>query len=242
MNSNPVYVEPTPKTVKSMAITQQSADLKTFIEAWDKYVEKQMEKYAALAEKTAKETALQVALATEKAIKDAADIAKAKEVAQAALTTANAAKVFQEGLRQAAEDDAKLKALEDARLQGERAAAEIAKAAAEELKRKIDAANDATFKAAAAEALATLESQRQAEAAKVKAAKDEADRLAGLETAAANEATRLANEAALAAVAAATQAAEAAAKAAAAAAAAAVVPPVVTPPTNPNATPTGANA
>jgi FecR protein len=246
-SSNPAAAEPTTnsvKSVRSMFTQAQLADTSfaAFVAAWDDYIDKQQKKYAAIAAQVAKEAALLVAQQTEAAIKAAADITAAKAAAEAALTAANAAKVEQERLRQLAEDAAKIKSLEDARLQGEKAAAEIAKAAAAKLAADIAAANDATFKQKAADALAALETQRQAEAAKVQAAQDEAARLASLETAAAEEATRLAKVAADAAVLAAAQAAEAAAKAAAAAAAAAVVPPVVTPPTNPNATPTGANA
>jgi hypothetical protein len=242
---NPAVSEPGIASIRSMFTpTELNANpaLKTFVEQWDSFIDKQREKFAALAEQAAKEAALLVAQQTEAAIKAAADITAAKAAAQAALDAANQAKTAQENLRVAAEVAAKAKALEDARLKGEREAAELAKAAAAKLAADIVAATELTFKKAAADALAALEAQRVAEAAKVAAAEAEATRLAGLETAAAAEATRLANEAAAAALLAATQAAEAAAKAAAAAAAAAVVPPVVTPPTNPNATPTGANA
>jgi len=244
--SNPAVSEPGTASIRSMFTpTELNANpaLKTFVEQWDSFIDKQREKFAALAEQAAKEAALLLAQQTEAAIKAAADLAAAKAVAQAALTAANAEKTAKENARIAAEQAAVAKSLEDARLKGEREAAELAKAAAAKLAADIAAAADlAASKLKATEAAAALEAQRVAEAAKVAAAEAEAVRLAGLETAAAAEATRLANEAAAAALLAATQAAEAAAKAAAAAAAAAVVPPVVTPPTNPNATPTGANA
>ena len=244
--SNPAANEPGTASIRSMFTSTElnaNPDLKTFVQKWDAYIEAQREKFAALAEQAAKEAALLVAQQTEAAIKAAADLAAAKAVAQAALTAANAEKTAKENARIVAEQAAVAKALEDARLKGEREAAELAKAAAAKLAADVAAAADlAASKLKATEAAAALEAQRVAEAAKVAAAEAEAVRLAGLETAAAAEATRLANEAAAAALLAATQAAEAAAKAAAAAAAAAVVPPVVTPPTNPNATPTGANA
>ena len=243
--SNPAVSEPVTASIRSMFTpTELNANpaLKTFVEQWDSFIDKQREKFAALAEQAAKEAALLVAQQTEAAIKAAADLAAAKAVAQAALTAANAEKTAKENARIAAEQAAVAKSLEDARLKGEREAAELAKAAAAKLAADIAAADLATSKQKAAEAALAMEAQRAAEAAKVAAAEAEAARLAGLETAAAAAAAQAATEAANAAIAAATQAAEAAAKAAAAAAAAAVVPPVVTPPTNPNATPTGANA
>jgi hypothetical protein len=241
--SNPAVSEPGTTSIFTPGELNSNLALKDFVRQWDAYIEAQREKFAALAEQAAKEAALLVAQQTETAIKAAADLAAAKAAAQAALTAANAEKTTKENLRIAAEEAAKAKALEDARLTGEREAAEFAKAEAAKLAAAIAAAADlAASKLKAVEAAAAIETQRLAEVAKVKAAQDEADRLAREETAAAAEATRLANEAADAALLAATQAAEAAAKAAAAAAAAAVVPPVVTPPTNPNATPTGANA
>ena len=247
--SNPAALDPLASSVRSVRSMFTQAELaanptlKTFVEQWDAFIEKQREKFAALAEQAAKEAALLVAQQTEAAIKAAADITAAKAAAQAALDAANQAKTAQENLRIAAEEAAKTKALEDARLKGEREAAELAKAAAAQLAADIAAAADlVAIQQKAAEAAAAMEAQRVAEAAKVAAAEAEATRLAALETAAAAAAAQAATEAANAAIAAATQAAEAAAKAAAAAAAAAVVPPVVTPPTNPNATPTGANA
>jgi hypothetical protein len=244
--SNPAVSEPGATSVRSIFTpTELNANpaLKTFVEQWDTFIEKQREKFAALAEQAAKEAALLVAQQTEAAIKAAADIAAAKAAAQAALTAANAEMTAKENARIAAEQASVAKALEDARLKGEREAAELAKAAAAKLAADIAAAADlAASKLKATEAAAAMEAQRVAEAAKVAAAEAEAARLADLETDAAAAAAQAATEAANAAIAAATQAAEAAAKAAAAAAAAAVVPPVVTPPTNPNATPTGANA
>jgi hypothetical protein len=239
--SNPASTEPGATSVRAMftaAELSTNSALKAFVDAWDAYIDKQRDKFAAVAEQAAKEAALVVAQQTEVAIKAAADLAAAKAAAQAAVTAANTEKTNKENLRVAAETDAKNKAIDDARLQGERDAAEFAKAEAAKLAAAIAAATDlAASKAKAIEAAAAMETQRLAEAAKVAAADAEALRLAGLETAAANEATRLANEAATAALLAATQAAEAIAKAAAAAAAAAVVPPVVSLPTNPNATP-----
>jgi len=248
--SNPAALDQTTNSVRSARsiftdaqLNANNGELKTFVEKWDAFIEKQREKFAALAEQAAKEAALLVAQQTEAAIKAAADITAAKAAAQAALDAANQAKAAQETLRIAAEEAAKAKALEDARLKGEREAAELAKAAAAKLAADVAAAADlATSKQKAAEAAAAMEAQRAAEAAKVAAAEKAASDLALIETQAAAAAAQAATEAANAAIAAATQAAEAAAKAAAAAAAAAVVPPVVTPPTNPNATPTGANA
>jgi hypothetical protein len=245
-SSNPAVNEPGTASIRSIFTpTELNANpaLKTFVQQWDAFIEAQREKFAALAEQAAKEAALLVAQQTETAIKAAADLAAAKAAAQAALTAANAEKTAKENARIAAEQAAVAKGLEDARLKGEREAAELAKAAAAKLAADIAAAADlAASKQKAADAVAAMEAQRVAEAAKVAAAEAEAARLAALETAAAAAAAQAATEAANAAITAATQAAEAAAKAAAAAAAAAVVPPVVTPPTNPNATPTGANA
>ena len=244
--SNPAVSEPGTASVRSMFTpTELNANpaLKTFVEQWNSFIDKQREKFAALAEQAAKEAALLVAQQTETAIKAAADMAAAKAAAQAALTAANAEMTAKENARIAAEQASVAKVLEDARLKGEREAAELAKAAAAKLATDIAAASDlAASKLKAADAAAAMEAQRVAEAAKVAAAEAEAARLAALDVAAGLAAAQAATEAANAAITAATQAAEAAAKAAAAAAAAAVVPPVVTPPTNPNATPTGANA
>jgi hypothetical protein len=249
--SNPAAIENSgTRSTRSMFTQAELAanpTLKTFVEQWDAFIDKQMEKFAALAKQAAKEAALLVAQQTETAIKAAADMAAAKAAAQAALNAANTEKTDKENARIAAELAALAKGLEDARLKGEREAAEVVKAAAAKLAADIAAAADTAAgllasKLKATEAAAAIEAQRVAEAAKVAAAEAEAARLANLETQAAAVAAQAATEAANAAIAAATQAAEAAAKAAAAAAAAAAVPPVVTPPTNPNATPTRANA
>ena len=193
--SNPAALDPTTNSVRSIRSIFTQAELaanptlKAFIDQWDTFIEKQREKFSALAEQAAKEAALQVAQQTEAAIKAAADIASAKAAAQAALTAANAKKAQEESTRLAAENAAKEKALEEARLQGEREAAEYAKAAAAKLAADIAAATDlAASQAKAREAAAVLEAQRVAEAAKVAAAQAEAQRLADLQTAAANEA------------------------------------------------------
>ena len=254
--SNPAALDPATNTVKSSRsiFTQteldKNQDLKTFVDQWDNFIEKQREKFAALAEKAAKEAALLVAQQTEAAIKAATDIASAKAAAQAALNAANEQKEREESTRRAAEIAAKAKELEEARLQGVREAAEAAKAAAAKLAADIAAAADlALIKTKANEAAAELERQRAAEAAKIDEAKKEADRLAKIQTDAADEVARkAASELAAAIEAAAKKAiadAAAAAKAAAEKAAedaAKNVPPVVTPPTDPNATPTKSNA
>jgi len=257
--SNPAALDQTTSSVRSARsiftdaqLNANNGELKTFVEKWDAFIEKQREKFAALAEQAAKEAALLVAQQTEAAIKAAADIASAKAAAQAALTAANEKKVQEESNRQTAENAAKAKALEDAMLQGEREAAEYAKAAAAKLAADIKALEEsklAEIKAAAVAAANALETQRAAEAAKVAGAQAEADRLALLETAAANEAaTKAAAELAAATEAAAKKAIADAALAAKLAAekaaedAAKNVPPVVTPPTDPNATPDKRNA
>jgi len=255
--SNPAALDPTTNTVRSLRSTFTQAqldanpDLKTFVDQWDAFIDKQREKFAALAEQAAKAAALVVAQQTEDAIKAAADIASAKVAAQAALTAANAKKAQEESTRLAAENAAKEKALEEARLQGEREAAEYAKAAAAKLAADIKALEEsklAEIKAAAVAAANALETQRAAEAAKIDEANKEAARLAKIQTDAADEATRKAAAELTAAIEAAAKKAIADAAAAAKAAAekaaedaAKNVPPVVTPPTDPNATPTGAN-
>jgi trimeric autotransporter adhesin len=193
--SNPAALDPATNSVRSARsiFTQAELDanptLKSFVEKWDAFIEKQREKFAALAEQAAKEAALLVAQQTEAAIKAAADIASAKAAAQAALTAANQKKADDELARQTAENAAKAKALEEARLQGEREAAEYAKAAAAKLAADIaalEASKLADIKAAAAAAAKALADQQAAEAAKVAAAETEMKRLADLETAAAN--------------------------------------------------------
>jgi hypothetical protein len=213
--SNPAVSEPGTASVRAMftpAELNANPDLKTFVEQWDAFIDKQREKFAALAEQAAKEAALLAAQQTETAIKAAADLAAKKAAALAALTAANAEKTAKENARIEAEQAAVAKVLEDARLKGEREAAEIAKAAAAKLAADIAAAADT------AAGLAAIKSKAD------EAAKAVADAVAAI---------ALAETAA-------QKAAEDAAKAAADAAA--KVPPVVTPPTNPNATPTGANA
>ncbi len=213
--SNPAVSEPGTASVRAMftpAELNANTDLKTFVEQWDAFIDKQREKFAALAEQAAKEAALLAAQQTETAIKAAADLAAKKAAALAALTAANAEKTAKENARIDAEQAAVAKVLEDARLKGEREAAEIAKAAAAKLAADIAAAADT------AAGLAAIKTKAD------EAAKAVADAVAAI---------ALAETAA-------QKAAEDAAKAAADAAA--KVPPVVTPPTNPNATPTGANA
>jgi hypothetical protein len=216
--SNPAALDPAAssmRSVRSMFSPDELAKntaLRTFVQDWDAFIDKQREKFAALAEQAAKEAALIVAQNTESAIKAAADLAGKKTAAQVALNAANVEMKAKEDARIEAEQAAVAKALEDARLKGEREAAEIAKAAAAKLAADIAAAADT------AAGLAAIKSKAD-EAAKAVA--DAVAAIALAETAAQNAA----NEAAEAA-------AEAANK----------VPPVVTPPTNPNATPTGANA
>jgi hypothetical protein len=213
--SNPAVSEPGTASVRAMftpAELNANTALKTFVEQWDAYIDKQRDKFAAVAEQAAKEAALLVAQQTETAIKAAADLAAKKAAAQAALTAANAEKTAKENARITAEQAAVAKALEDARLKGEREAAELAKAAAAKLAADIAAAADT------AAGLAAIKSKAD-EAAKAVA--DAVAAIALVETAAQKAAEDAAKEA--------TDAAN-------------KVPPVVTPPTNPNATPTGANA
>jgi len=153
--------------------------LKTFTEQWDAFIDKQREKFAALAEQAAKAAALVVAQQTEDAIKAAANLAAAKIAAQTALTNANSVAVEQERLRGIAEKNAKDKALADAKLQGEREAAEIAKKAAADLAAAITAAADlAASKLKADEAAKTVADAAAAialaETAAKKAAEDAA--------------------------------------------------------------------
>ena len=179
--SNPLATESSTKSVRAMftaAELSTNSDLKAFVDAWDAYIDKQRDKFAAVAEQAAKEAALVVAQQTETAIKTAADLAAAKAAAQAALNAANQKSAQEELARLAAENSAKTQALEDARLQGERAAAEVAKAAAAKLAADItalEATNLAAAQAAAAAAATALETQRAAEAAKVAAAQNAAD-------------------------------------------------------------------
>ena len=146
--SNPAALDPVASSVRSVRSMFTQAELannptlKAFVEKWDAFIEKQREKFAALAEQAAKEAALLVAQQTEAAIKAAADLAAAKVASQTALTAANAEMKAKDDLRIVAEEAAKTKALEDARLKGEREAAEIAKKAAADLAAAITAAAD----------------------------------------------------------------------------------------------------
>jgi FecR protein len=143
--SNPAMSEPGVASMRSMFTPDElnkNSALKAFVEHWDKYIEKQKDKFAAVAEQAAKEAALVVAQQTEDAIKAATDIASAKRAAQAALTAANKEKMDKESLRIDAEKDAKTKVLADAKLKGEREAAETAKKAAADLAAAITAAAD----------------------------------------------------------------------------------------------------
>jgi hypothetical protein len=115
-SSNPAALDPSTNAMRSARsmFTQAELDanttLKTFVGQWDSFIEKQRDKFAAVAEQAAKEAALVVAQQTEAAVKAAANLATAKAAAQAALTNANSAKVEQERLRGLAETDAKTKA------------------------------------------------------------------------------------------------------------------------------------
>ena len=146
--SNPAALDPSTNAMRSASSMFTPAELagnpalKTFVGLWDSFIEKQRDKFAAVAEQAAKEAALVVAQQTEGAVKAAANLAAAKAAAQAALNNADSAKVEQERLRGLAETDAKNKALADARLQGEREAAETAKKAAADLAAAITAAAD----------------------------------------------------------------------------------------------------
>jgi hypothetical protein len=146
--SNPAALDPAAGSAKSARSMFTQAELaanpalKTFVDQWDAFIDKQRDKFAKLAEQAAKEAALIVAQQTEAAIKAATDLAAKKAAALAALTAANAEKTAKENARIEAEQAAVAKALEDARLKGEREAAEIAKAAAAKLAADIAAAAD----------------------------------------------------------------------------------------------------
>ncbi len=187
--SNPAAIENSGTRSTRSMFTQAELDanptLKKFVDQWDAFIEKQREKFAALADQAAKEAALLVAQQTEAAIKAAKDIAAAKVAAQTALNAANAEMKAKEDLRFAAETAAKDKALEDARLKGEREAAELAKAAAAKLAADILAAADlAAIKQKAADAanivgdavkeIAEAETAAQAAADAAKRAADDA--------------------------------------------------------------------
>jgi hypothetical protein len=178
--SNPAALEPTTNSVRSIRsiFTQtelaNNQSLKTFVEQWDAFIDKQREKFAALAEQAAKEAALLVAQQTEAAIKAAADLAAAKAAAQAALTAANAEMKAKEDLRIDAETAAKTKALEDARLKGEREAAEIAKKAAADLAAAILAAADLAASKLKADEAAKIVAGAVDEIAKVETAAEAA--------------------------------------------------------------------
>jgi hypothetical protein len=105
--SNPAAIENSgTRSTRSMFTQAELAanpTLKTFVEQWDAFIDKQMEKFAALAKQAAKEAALLVAQQTETAIKAAADMAAAKAAAQAALNAANTEKTDKENARIAAE-------------------------------------------------------------------------------------------------------------------------------------------
>jgi hypothetical protein len=183
--SNPAALDPAASSVRSVRSMFTQAELaanptlKAFVEKWDAFIDKQREKFAALAEQAAKEAALLVAQQTEAAVKAAADLAAAKVASQTALNAANAEMKIKEDLRIAAETAAKTKALEDARLKGEREAAEIAKKAAADLAAAITAAADlAASKLKADEAAKTVADAAAAialaETAAKKAAEDAA--------------------------------------------------------------------
>ena len=102
--SNPAASETGPASLRAARIfspAELAANpiLKTFVEQWDAFIEKQREKFAAVAEQAAKEAALLVAQQTEAAIKAAADITAAKAAAQTALTAANDKKASEESIR-----------------------------------------------------------------------------------------------------------------------------------------------
>ena len=183
--SNPAAIDPSTSAVRSARSMFTPAELaanptlKAFVDQWNSFIEKQRDKFSAVAEQAAKEAALVVAQQTEGAVKAAANLAAAKAAAQAALTNANSAKVEQERLRGLAEADAKNKALADARLQGEREAAETAKKAATDLAAAILAAADLATsqqkaKDAAAIVAAALKAIEDIETAAQKAAEDAA--------------------------------------------------------------------
>ena len=194
--SNPAANEPSAASARSMftpAELNANPALKTFVEQWDTFIEKQQEKFAALAEQSAKEAALLVAQQTEAAVKAAASLGTAKLAAHAALTTAQAEKAAKEIARTAAESDAKAKALENARLKGEREGAEIAKGAAAKLASDIAAATDlAACKLKVAEATAELEALRTGKALEAAMARVIAENTQALATAAAADLARLA--------------------------------------------------
>jgi len=183
--SNPAATDPTPSSVRSVRsiFTQDelaaNQTLKTFVDQWDAFIKKQQEKFAALAEQAAKEAALLLAEQTETAVKNAASIAAAKAVAQAALIAANTKKETEERDRKTAEDNAKALALEEAKRLGEREAAEIAKAAAAQLAAEIAAKDLKAIQDAAKAAAAALLASKEAEAAKALQAIKDAETAAG---------------------------------------------------------------
>ena len=187
--SNPAALDPVASSVKSVRSMFTQAELaanptlKAFVDQWDTFLDKQREKFAALAEQTAKEAALLVAQQTELAIKAAKDLAAAKAAAQTALTAANAELKAKEDLRIAAETTAKTKALEDARLKGEREAAEIAKKAAADLAAAILAAADLAASKLKADEAAKIVADAVDEIAKAETAAEAAAKAAEKEAA-----------------------------------------------------------
>ena len=183
--SNPAATDPTPSSVRSVRSiftqTELAANptLKTFVDQWDAFIKKQQEKFAALAEQAAKEAALLLAEQTETAIKNAASIAAAKVVAQAALIAANANKKSEEDELVRVADIAKQKALEEATRLGQLLAAEIAKEEAAKLVAEIAAKDLAAIKQAAIDAAAALLASQEAEAAKALQAIKDAETAAG---------------------------------------------------------------
>jgi hypothetical protein len=167
--SNPAAAEQT-RSAKSFFTPDQLANLdgtlKRFIQEWDTYVEKQREKYAALAERDAKEAAFQLAKDTETAVKNAASIAAAKAAAQTALITANANKKSEEDELVRVADIARQKALDEATRLGQLLAAEIAKEEAAKLAAEVDGKNLAAIQTAAQAASDALSTSQLEEAQK----------------------------------------------------------------------------
>jgi hypothetical protein len=177
-------------------LNANDGELKTFIENWDAYVAKQLEKFASESKKAEKAAASERAAAIEKAVTEAADENDAREKAAALIDEAQKAAAAKESARAAAADAAAKKAEEENTARLEREARVAAQKVADDA---AAVAKQAAEAAAAAKALADVEAATKA-----------AEKLAAEQTAAA--AKKAAEDAAaakaLADVEAATKAAE----------------------------------
>jgi len=155
----------TPRSIRSIftdvQLSENNGALQKFVDKWDAYIEAERAKYAAAADKLAKEQAATKAAAILTAVKDPTkDVAAAKAAAESIITQIKTTATTAAAAATQAEADLLTKTKDEAAAQAAREVAAAAKAAADALALQIAAANLEDAKAKASQLAADIEKDR----------------------------------------------------------------------------------